>query len=355
MVETWRVLDTGLASAARNVALDRVLLEALDADEITSTLRFVRFAPSALLACRESAEQALELGACASANVAVQRRITGGVTWLVDERQLGWALYLHRRDVGNGGMREIAKRVGHAVATAVSALGVDARFRGPGEIEVEGRTLCWIAHAAEGRAVMLQGLLLVAPDVELAARILSLPVVSSSEAAVAALRKRLVGITEVLGRSVDLELVKRNITEALESEFDVEFREGDLGLTENARYARAFAEADTADWIGVVSTPASDVRRVEAVRPTRAGVLRASARYEPAARAIRQVWFSGEAASSPPRALLDLEAQLRDLPMERLRRTVESFFRSDAVKIPDTGAADIVAVVELATSQSLTA
>jgi len=355
MVETWRLLDTGLASAARNVALDRVLLEALDADEITSTLRFVRFAPSALLACRESALQAVDLSECASAKVAIQRRISGGATWLVDERHLGWQLYLHRRDIGNTGMRDIAKRVGHAVATALAAFGIDARYRAPDEIEVDGRTLCWMAHAAEGRAVMLQGLILTTVDLELATRIVRLPAVAASEAALTAARRRIAGLTEVLGRAADLHRVRRNITEAIESEFDVEFREGDLGLTENGRYARAFAEIDTADWVGLVGKPASDVRLVEAVRTVRGGVLRASARYEPATRAIRQVWFEGETGLSPPRALLDLEALLRDMPMERLARAVASFFNSGAVKARNTEPADFVAVVELAADQPLTA
>lgn len=355
MVETWRLLDTGLASAARNVALDRVLLEALDADEISSTLRFVRFAPSALLGCRESAAHAINIDECASANVAVQRRISGGAPWLVDEHQLGWALYLHRRDIGNVAMREIAKRVGHAVATALGALGMDARYRAPDEIEVDGRTICWMAHAAEGRAVMLQGLILTTVDFELATRALRLPVKPSNESATAAVRTRIAGLTKVLGRAADLQLLRRNITEAFESEFDVEFREGDLGLTEDARYGRAYSETNTADWIGLIAKAASDVRLVDAVRPVRGGVLRASVRYEPATRAIRQVWFSGDAGLSPPRALLDLEAVLRDLPMARLATAVQSFFSSGSVSVHTTEPADFVAVVGLATGQPFTA
>jgi len=45
MVETWRLIDTGLRAAAQNIALDRALLEAREAEEITSTLRFARKPP----------------------------------------------------------------------------------------------------------------------------------------------------------------------------------------------------------------------------------------------------------------------------------------------------------------------
>lgn len=355
MVETWRLLDTGLASAASNIALNRALLEACDADEITGTLRFVRFAPSALLACRESAAQVLDLSECTLRQMAVQRRITGGVVWIADERQLGWELYLHRRDVGNADMQGIAKRVGHAVATALSALGIDARYRAPDEIEVQGRTLCWMAHAAEGRAVMVQGLLLVTVDFERATRILRLPVAAAGEAAIAATRMRLAGLNEVLGCPADLHAVRRNIAEAFESEFDIEFRESDLGLTEHSRYGRALQEVDTADWIDLVAKPASDVRLLEAVRNVRGGVLRATVRYEPAARAIRQVWFSGNAALKPERALCDLEALLRDLPLQRLARQVGFFFKAGPVQAQHADPSDFVAVIELATDQPLTA
>ena len=118
MGQIWRTIDTGLRPAAQNIALSRALLEARHAEEISSTLRFLRFAPCALLACRQSPAQQFDLALCESANIAVQRRIAGGDAIYCDENQLGWELYLHRRDVGNAGMAGIAKRICHAAATA---------------------------------------------------------------------------------------------------------------------------------------------------------------------------------------------------------------------------------------------
>src|SRR5450631_3965452 len=114
MAEMWRAIDTGLRPAAQNIALNRALLEARQAEEIPSTLRFLRFAPSALLACHQSPAQEFDPGYCASAGITVQRRITGGDAIYCDENQLGWELYLHRRDIGNSGMLAVAKRICHA-------------------------------------------------------------------------------------------------------------------------------------------------------------------------------------------------------------------------------------------------
>src|SRR5688572_6957158 len=114
MVDTWRLLDTGLASAARNIALSRALLEAREADEIPSTLRFLRFAPTALLGAAQSTLQEVDAVWCAEHGIVVQRRITGGRTVYADESELGWELYLHRRDVGDTAMQALAKRITHA-------------------------------------------------------------------------------------------------------------------------------------------------------------------------------------------------------------------------------------------------
>jgi len=355
MAETWRLLDTGLASAARNVALTRALLEARNAEEIPGLLRFVRYTPGVVLGCRQSAAQALDLTECAALELPVQRRLSGGATWMLDERQLGWELYLHRRDVGGADMQAISRRVAHAAAAAIGALGPDARIRGAGEIEVDGRTVCWCAHAAEGDAIVVQGMLLVDIDCERYARILRLPVAARDPGAVAAVRARLASLTEVLGRPPDLFAFRSNLCEAFECEFEIELREGDLGLSEHARYDRALPEIDTAGWADLVAGPASDVCLVEASRTVRGAVLRAGVRFEPTARAIRQVWFSGDACLEPGRALCALEVCLEDLPLHRVTRQVESFFAGRTLDVKHAGPADFVAVVELATGQPLVA
>src|SRR5262245_22720436 len=107
MSEVWRVVDTGLRSAVQNIALNRALLEARQAEEIPSTLRFLRFTPSALLGARQSADQEFDLNYCRARNIAIQRRITGGGAIYTNETQLDWELYLHRRDVGCADMRTI--------------------------------------------------------------------------------------------------------------------------------------------------------------------------------------------------------------------------------------------------------
>jgi len=355
MGEMWRVIDTGLRPAAQNIALNRALLEARQAEEIPSTLRFLRFAPSALLGYHQSAEQELNLDYCRANNIAIQRRITGGGAIYFDETQLGWELYLHKRDVGTADMQAIAKRICHAAATAISALGVDARYRPRNDIEVDGRKISGTGGAFDGDALLYQGTLLIDFDIEKMLRVLRIPAEKLSDKAIASARERVANLTDLLGRRPDLDLVKRNLTEAFESEFDVEFQEGDLTLTEHARYRVALAEIDTHDWINLVRRPASDMPVYEAAQKFAGGVLRVSLTYDRLTHRIKQVWFSGDIFVSPRRTVADLEAALHDTSVERLEHNIRMFFAGRQADMLALTPDDFFAVMRLAVKQPITA
>jgi lipoate-protein ligase A len=354
-MEKWRVIDTGLRSAAQNIALNRALLEARQAEEIPSTLRFLRFTPSALLGYHQSAEQELNLDYCRANGIAVQRRITGGGAIYFDETQIGWELYLHKRDVGTTDMQAISRRICHAAAAAVSALGVDARYRPRNDIEVDGRKISGTGGAFDGDALLFQGTLLIDFDVEKMLRVLRIPAEKLSDKAVASARERVANLRELLGRMPDAALVKSYISEAFESEFGVEFAEGDLTLSEDARYQVALREIDTPDWINLVTRPVSDVPIVEAVQKFAGGLLRASVSLDTKTQTIKQVWFSGDIFVNPRRTVADLEAALRDLPLEALERKVERFFADRPVDMLALTPNDFLTVVRAAVGWPLLA
>jgi lipoate-protein ligase A len=355
MSEIWRMIDTGLRPAAQNIALDRALLEARAAEEIPSTLRFLRFTPSALLGYHQSAEQELDLDYCRAHGITVQRRITGGGAIFFDEAQLGWELYLHLRDVGTRDIQAIAKRICHAAATAVSALGVDARYRPRNDIEVDGRKISDTGGAFDGDGLLYQGTLLIDFDVETMLRVLRIPAEKLSGEAIASARERVASLRELLGRQPDTAKVRRYLAEAFESEFGVEFSEGDLTLTEDKRYQSALAEIDTADWVNLVARPRADMPILEAARKFPGGLLRATVTYDAVARVIRKVWFTGDIFVNPRRAVRDLEAALRDLPLDRLEAKALGFFAGQHVDLLGLAPGDFVTVVRMAVGQPLLA
>lgn len=355
MAEIWRVIDTGLRPAAQNIALDRALLEARQAEEIPSTLRFLRFAPCALLGYHQSAEQELNLDYCNAHAITVQRRITGGGAIYADEGQLGWELYLHRRDLETADMQTLSRRLCHAAATAISALGVDARYRPRNDIEVDGRRISGAAGAFDDDALLIQGTLLLEFDVEKMLRVLRIPTGILSDKAIASARERVSSLRELLGRKPDSALVKRYLTEAFESEFSVEFSEGELTLSEHKRFEAALREIDHPDWVNLVSRPMAALPILEAQQKFAGGLLRASVTFDLITQTLRQVWFTGDLFVNPRRLIADLEAALRDTPLDRLEGKVRGFFHGrqfDALALtPD----DFIAIVRLALKQPVAA
>lgn len=353
MADNWRIIDTGLRPAAQNIALSRALLEARRAEEVQNTLRFLRFTPAALLGPRQSPAQELDVEYCRTHHIALQRHIAGSCAAYAEEGQLGWELYLHRRDLGNSGVKTISRRLCHAAATAISALGVDARFRPRGEIEVDGRELASSAFALDGNVILFRGTLLIDWKAEEMLRVLRMPMGKPFDAAVAAAHERVTSLQALLGKQPDVALLKHYLTEAYESEFGIEFREADLTLSEHARYRAALREIDTTDWVELAARPASEMPVLEAVQKFPGGLLRAAVKFETPTQTIRQIWFTGNLAVNPRRTVADLEAALRDLPLSRLVPKVEWFFASRPVDIGALTRDDFVTVVRRAVGQPL--
>jgi lipoate-protein ligase A len=355
MSKSWRVVDTGLRPAAQNIALDRALLEARQAEEIPSTLRFLRFTPSALLGGGQSAEQEFNVDFCRAGNIAIQRRITGGNAIYTDEMQLDWQLYLHRRDTGTADMRAVARRICHAAATAISALGVAAQFRPRDDIVVDGRTISSGGGVFDGNALLYQGTLLIDFDAAKTLSVLRIATANAPHEAIEPARTGIAGLNGLLDKRADPAHIKRYMMEAFESEFDVEFQEGDLTLTENARYLAARAEIDTPDWVNLVNNPASDMPIYGAERKFAGGALRANVVYDRRRHRIKQVAFGGDVPVSLRRTILDLDASLRDTLVERIEEQVRMFFAGRDVDMQSLTADDFTAVLRLAVKQPIVA
>lgn len=345
-VKSWRLLDTGTRPATENIALNRALLEARQQDISPNTLRFLGFEPCALLGFHQSAEQELNLDYCASHEVTVQRRITGGGAIYFDTTQLGWELYLHKRDLGIADMTAISRRICVAVARGISTLGISATFRPRNDIEVDGRKISGTGGAFDGDALMYQGTLLIEFDVEKMLRVLNIPAEKLSDKAIASARERVTNLADLLGYTPPREDVMRAISEAIAAEFAVQFEPGDLNENERRLYGEALREISHPDWVNMIALPAQNRPTVTAARKFPGGMLRVNIAYDLVQHRIKQVWFSGDVFISPRRTLIDLEAVLRDSHEDHLTRIVAEFFEQRSVDMLTLSPDDIVEVIK---------
>jgi lipoate-protein ligase A len=256
MTRRWRWIDTGVLPAAENMALNRALFEARQAGEASSTLRFLRFRPAALVGRHGDPLRELDLAYCRAQGIALQRRITGGGPIYMDEGVLGWELYLERDDVGTAEMPAISRRICAAAARAIVALGAPAEFRAPTEIVVAGRKISGTGGAIEDNALVYQGTLLLDFDIGVMLHVLAATARSLNDAVLAGARAGVINLREVLGRVPAQSALRTAFIGAFGAEFAAQIEEGELNDAERRRFDTALAEMDTAEWIGTPSLSA---------------------------------------------------------------------------------------------------
>ncbi len=348
MSPAWRVLDTGVREAAENIALNRTLLDALASGEAPPTLRFLRFRPCALLGFHQSAEQELDLEYCRAQGIAVSRRITGGGAIYCDEAQLGWELYVHRRDFGHADLTAISRRICQAAVAGIRALGVDAAFRPRNDIEVDGRKISGTGGIFEGDALLYQGTLLIEFDIERMLRVLKIPAEKLSDKAIASARDRVASLKDLLGAAPALPEIQARLLRAFEREFGVSGVEGTLSGAERLRLERDLAEMDGEAWVRLIERPTGEQPLHEAWMKKSGGLLRVRLRVDAPSGRLKQVWFTGDFFISPRRTVADLEAALRDSALEGLEGRVAAFFEGREVDMFGLSPTDFAGVVRAA-------
>jgi lipoate-protein ligase A len=348
-----RVIDTGIRSGRLNIAFDQALIEAHNAGRIPDTIRFLRFRPSALVGLHQILSHEVRLDFCRRSGVEVGRRITGGGGLYLDEGQIGWELVLGRRRLGTGDLAEIATRVCTAAAAGLRRLGVAAEFRPRNDIEVEGRKISGTGGFIDGATLFYQGTLLVDFDAARMIEVLKVPAEKLAKRDLEDARRRVITVREVLGRVPALEEIYGALLEG--------FREG-LGLRpqwgEPTEFEETLAqrlherELGTDEFVHLVDAPEADDNLVSATLVRRGGALRADVRLEGQARErIREVLLTGDFFVTPPRALFDLEADLRGRGVAQAGEAVEAFFARTRCELVALTPADFREVIERALRQ----
>ncbi len=244
-MSAWRWLDTGVRGAAENLALNRALTESRRAGESTSTLRFLRFSPSAIVALNGDPARELDLGYCRAQGIEVQRRLTGGGAIYMDEGVLAWELYLDRAEAGAAEMPAIARRICDTLARALGRFSLDARYRAPSDVVVGGRKVSGSGGAIDDEVLAYQGTLLIDFDLDRMLRVLG----AMSETKLSATRAALADLRGLLGVPPGIEALQAALVEEFAALFGVRMVAGSLGAEELRRAERAREEMTNEAWV----------------------------------------------------------------------------------------------------------
>ncbi|MHA1927025.1 MAG: lipoyl protein ligase domain-containing protein [Candidatus Thorarchaeota archaeon] len=339
-MEKWRLLDTGVLNAAQNMALDDAILECRADDLTPNTLRFLQFDPSAVLVgFHQSVSQETRSDYCKRNGVDINRRITGGGAILFTPTCLGWELFADKATPGISGLkRDLDKLAGLVCSGTVAGLkrlGVDAEFRPKNDIEVNGRKISGTGGTERFDAFMYQGTLLIDFDVDLMLRSLRIPLEKLKDKEVDSVKERVTCLKWELGYVPPLDEIKSAMVAGFEEVLDIEFEPRGLFPEEQEMYEKQLPYFESAEWIQLVTPPEGHSGQVTAVRKTPGGLIRVSLQLNLIGNFIVSSYITGDFQVFPQRAILDLEAKLKDIPSDEdsIRTAVTSFFDETGAQI----------------------
>ncbi|HLB12604.1 MAG TPA: lipoate--protein ligase, partial [Dehalococcoidia bacterium] len=348
-LNSWRFLDTGVRSAAENMALDEAILEARGRGLVPDTLRFLQFSPPAVLVgCHQSVAQEVRADFCRRRGIDINRRLTGGGAIYFDETQLGWEVIVGSAEIISLGDRALLfNRIAEAAVAGLKSMGLEASFRPRNDIEVAGRKVSGMGATEGEGALLYQGTLLLDFDVETMLRALRVPVEKLVDKEVRSLRDRVTWVRRELGYLPPLGAVKEALVRGFLEVLDVSIDEGVLAPEEERLLAERRPYYASEEWVEQVQSPVSQ-EVLRSIFKAKGGLIRVALIVDTRMKRIKVAIITGDFFAYPRRAILDLEAALKDAPAEAeaVRDLVEGFFSRGGGHIPGVEPADFFRAIE---------
>ncbi len=211
----WRLIISGAAEGAWNMAVDEAILEAVMAGDAPPTLRFYTWDPACLsLGFNQRSADSCDMDAVKDSGYTMVRRRTGGRAVLHDD-ELTYSVTADSLLFGGGAVLDVYMMVSSALADGLKAFGVAADlvpaysdkgkeksaacFDAPSSFEVawKGRKIIGSAQFRSGRYFLQHGSILMSIDIDALLKSCALP-----EAMRARLQSGISTVGEAMGRPV---------------------------------------------------------------------------------------------------------------------------------------------------------
>jgi len=336
-----RVIDTGEMSARWNVAATAALAELHSAGRIGDTLRFHCYPASVLVGRHQAIARAISTDKCRQDQVEIARRVTGGGAVYMEPGALAWDIVIDRMAFG-ARPADAAQVIGEAIAVGLSRLGLSARYRADNEIEVGGRKISGMSGYKNGDTIVCQGTVLLNTDLCDMAKYLLLPTKGARQV-LGDLSARVVTVSELLGRIPDRGELESAIAAGLSHILNRDLEYGSM-LPEERGFADQLYRNELGQDSFVHGTVPSGFGK--SVMVGRDGNVDAYIKtHTGSEKRIDQIWLTGNFAVSPSRAILDLEAVLRGVPVASASEKALNFLTNRVVEMRGASRVSIAAAI----------
>ncbi|MCD6418252.1 lipoate--protein ligase family protein, partial [bacterium] len=332
----WRLIDTGILSAAENISWDQAFLSAQASSGGRPILRFLQFYPPCILIGRhQSPHQEARISFIKLNNFHLNRRITGGGAIFFDPSQLGWEVIATRKEKwAKISFEKLYKLISAGFIEGLRQLGVDAKYRPRNDIEVNGRKISGTGGSSEEQAFLFQGTLLIRNCAEDMLRSLRVPAEKLGRHGLESLKERVVFLEELLSPLPDIEYIKKAIIRGFEKIFDVKVEVDAPNKLEKDIFNKLFPYYSSNKLIYKINRPENKKGTIIGISRNK-GVLRSAIRVDSNKKRISSVQFWGDFFIEPQRAIYDLEALLkhRATNREKIRKIILNYLNGSNVKL----------------------
>ncbi len=348
-MDTWRLLDTGHRSAAENIALDEIILEAVGSGVSPPTIRFLQFSPPAVLVgFHQATDLEVRIDYCRQHGIDINRRITGGGAILFEPGHLGWEVIAPKVFFPEYKQKEkLFHLLCQPLIRMLKSIGIEAQFRPRNDIEVHGKKISGTGGTENDHAFLFQGTLLVELNYDLFVKCLRIPVEKIKNKGIDSIRRRVTTIRDELGHVPDMPEIKNVVRQNFENCLNISLVPGSLTSFESERFTARGMYFSTRKWIDRLTSPSREQPLVKSALKCAGGIIRFTAVYDQRSRQIQSAYFDGDFFSYPRRTINDLESALKNCPVnaQDIRKRIDRIFQKYPGAVPGVESADFQTVV----------
>jgi lipoate-protein ligase A len=219
IAETWRLIVSGFADGATNMAIDEAILQAVSEGLVPPTLRFYGWEPPCLsLGLNQSVQEEIDLEECRKAGIDIVRRPTGGKA-ILHYQELTYSVVLpSSHPLAGTGVLDSFRRISYGLLRGLEILGLrpyqaipdrqdylssPVCFEAPSDYEIEcaGKKVIGSAQLRRKGAILQHGSIPLKGDIAAIAHFLRLGS-RERQALEERIRLRASTLSELLGREV---------------------------------------------------------------------------------------------------------------------------------------------------------
>lgn len=235
-MNSWRLIPLGTYDPHMNMAIDEAILIARTSGEVSNTVRFYQWNPSAVSVGRnQRIYEEVDLQACRNAGIEVTRRPTGGGAVFHDSKnEVTYSIVMKNTEVlKTRDLLASYRLIGDALIAGLRHLGVQATFdasspRQCPNLRVDARKISGSAQTRLRDTLLQHGTILLKIDYQAMFSFLRAPGLLKRENLLEHARTRMTSLSQQTGRSIHPTQVCQAVAKGFEETLNIHLEESQL-------------------------------------------------------------------------------------------------------------------------------